>query len=347
MSAKSLNSLPRLEMFLPSKQTVDFEKELHAAMKIPCNTQPEAISESHIRNRKIVKWDEPLKRYPQNIFTFTIGHQVFVGRKLISRLKLLNKLKELNCSLITASMILGISKGFETSCEAITVFYTPLTSGEKLWLFTQLKADPLNNIHHPFVHLDNKGKERCSPPSGWTFSALRAKNLGKGEKNIREATLAWLRNDMSATDCRIVYDPACSTGLFLNTIKQAFPNCVTIGQDLSASMINHARHIIDKAIIGDARSPGVPDTYCDYIFVRFLNSEVVTRAQGYDIFPILLRKLKDNGKLIVFGHTPVLLNIPYLESFYGLHAIKRIALNNVENEEAVFQYYVLRRVHTC
>jgi hypothetical protein len=166
-------------MFLPSKQTVDFEKALHATMQIPCSTQPEAINELDVSNRKIVKWDEPIKHYPQNIFTFTIGHQVFVGRKLISRLKLSNKLKELNCSLITASMILGISKGFETSCEAIVVFYTPLTPGEKLWLFTQLKSDSLNNIHHPFVHLDNTGKERCSPPSGWTFSDLRAKKFRK------------------------------------------------------------------------------------------------------------------------------------------------------------------------
>ncbi|MCU0318260.1 MAG: class I SAM-dependent methyltransferase [Amoebophilaceae bacterium] len=151
---------------------------------------------------------------------------------------------------------------------------------------------------------------------------------------------------MAATDCRVVYDPACSTGLFLNTIKQVFHNCITIGPDLSESMINHARHIVDKAIIGDARSPGVPDAYCDYIFVRFLNSEVVTRAQAYNIFPILLQKLKDSGKLVVFGHTPVLLNIPYLESFYGLNAIKRIALNNIEDEEAIFQYYVLCKVPT-
>lgn len=60
--------------------------------------------------------------------------------------------------------------------------------------------------------------------------------MEEGEKPIRNYTLEWLKQE--ALDKKIVYDHACSTGLFLHTVKSSYPNCVVIGEDLSRQMID-------------------------------------------------------------------------------------------------------------
>ncbi|MGI2298314.1 hypothetical protein ACRRVB_00580 [Candidatus Cardinium hertigii] len=327
------------EMFLPSQKLAQEELKLYEKYSIPSLIQAESFTIKTLLQRNIERWIEPFNRLPQNIFTFQQDGICFFGRKLIAERKLTGHLKELNCSHITPSMLLGILVHFEHSAHAIAAFYHPLTFSEKLNLFSKIAANPMVDIYHPFVWLDpSSHRERSSPKSGWSIDTMRAKNLEEGERPIRSYTLEWLKHE--TMDGKIIYDPACSTGLFLHTIKSSYPYATVIGQDLSQKMVDYASPFVDKVIWGDAAKPGIPENYCDYLFVRFLNAEVVSRKHAYALFPILLSRLKKNGKMIVFGHTPVLLYMPYIECFHNLIAIQRTGY--AVESGSIFQYYILR-----
>jgi SAM-dependent methyltransferase len=326
------------EMFLPSEELFQAELQLYRKMHIPSSVQPEDIVVETICARNIEQWCEQWNKLPQNIFTVWDHNVCFFGRKLVSERKISGYLRELNCSQITPSMLFGIVVNFEHSEKHVTVFYYPLTPSERQSLFSKISINQMVDINHPFVFLDDSRLERISPVNGWSLNPMRADNLAEGEAPLRTYTLKWLHYE--AMDGKIVYDPACSTGLFLHTIKKAYPNCITIGQDLSSEMVAHAAPFLDQAICGDAKEPGVPEEYCDFVFIRFLNSEVVNRKQAYNLFPKLLRCMKKNGKMIVFGHTPVLLNVLYIARLYNLSTLQRIGYN--ADNRSIFQYYMFQ-----
>lgn len=328
------------EMNLASSQQIKSEMDLHNKLYFSPNEYlPKEIDFSLVQQRRSCYHFERFSNFPQNIFFFTLLGKRFIGRKTISPLKIQNKIEELNCSRIQAHMILGMALE-EQMCEnGINVFYAPLKSTEKLFLFNALSDDRLCNITYPYVYLSEENKrERRSPRSGWKLNHLRAKNLGFGEKIIRDYSLQYLSKfDMTN---KIVFDPACSTGEFLHTIKRAFPECKTIGQDLSSEMVDYARKYVDEIHCGNSINSPIPDSSVDFLFLRFLNSEVTTRSQAKQLFENLIKKCKENGYVILFGHTPILL------SYYDLKRadfnIKQTLGYNKKNH-SVFQYYVLKK----
>ncbi|MES1053813.1 hypothetical protein FOA24_33605 [Bacillus thuringiensis] len=68
--------------------------------------------------------------------------------------------------------------------------------------------------------------------------------------------------------------------------------------------------------------------------------EVVTIKQAYDLFEHLIQLLNKEGQIIIFGHTPVLLNIQYVVDKYNLRILRRIGFHN----HSAFQYYILQKL---
>jgi isonocardicin synthase len=326
------------EMFLPDDEQVVREKARYEQIKIPSSQEPEPLALERIKGRKIATHRESLTALPHGIYVFELEGVPYIGRKHISELKLKGELLEMNCSRLMPAMLLGVLISTEVCQDEVAAYFYPLTPGEKLTLHAKLRKQLISGVHFPFAYLDQNKKERSSPPAGWALDRTRAANLGVGETHLRTYTRHFLsRFDMKN---KIVYDPACSTGQFLHSIKSAFPECRTIGQDLSRDMIDYAKDFVDVAICGDALESTVEPNSCDFIFVRFLNSEVVTRSQAYMLFPRILERLKPGGQVIVFGHTPVLLNPAYFDSL-GLKSHQR--LGEEEATGAVFQYFILQK----
>jgi isonocardicin synthase len=283
-------------------------------------------------------WREPVNRFPQNVFLVETGGATFVGRKLMSSFAAAGQLLEPHCSRIVASHLLGRLRSFHTDEDGVSVYYHSLRDSEKRALLARLAADPLADIVFPFAHLVD-GCERCSLLTGWSLDPGRAANLAIGEQHLREFSIALVRQH-GAVD-PVLYDPACATGDFLRALKEAFPRSVTIGQDLSLEMIGYARPRLDRAYCGDAMSPRVADGSADFVFCRFLNSEVVTCRQASALLARLSATVKPGGYLVVFGHTPVLVQASEILACGDFRLVR--TLGATEDRSTVFQYYVARR----
>lgn len=68
--------------------------------------------------------------------------------------------------------------------------------------------------------------------------------LLNGERSQRKISVDLIRSDGMFSP--IIYDPACSTGDFLYSIKAAIPDAIVIGQDLSQDMCAQASQKIDR-----------------------------------------------------------------------------------------------------
>ena len=71
---------------------------------------------------------------------------------------------------------------------------------------------------------------------------------------------------------KVIYDPACSTGEFLEDFKKKFPESYTIGHDLSQEMVNYAKDFVDEACCCNAIDSPLKEKSVDLMFLRFLNS---------------------------------------------------------------------------
>ena len=73
------------------------------------------------------------------------------------------------------------------------------------------------------------------------------------------------------------------------------------------------------------------------MFLRFLNSEVVSTRMAYKILNILIDKVKNKGLIVCFGHTPVLIR---KEEFQKRSLVPIICNGYDKDHNAIFQYYV-------
>ena len=325
------------EMNLPTDNAVAAEIARYERVRIGADVVAAPVSRATLAKRRPRSWHEPFDGLPQNLYLADVEGTVVFGRKLISPLKLRGELAELTCCRIDAASIIGVHLSDQVHEDGYTVHHVPVTPAEKLWLFSRIAAAPEVEIVYPFAYLHG-GRERRSPEAGWSVDEHRADNLGVGEEILRRYTTRYLRSrDVTRAT---LYDPACSTGQFLADLKREFPATTTIGQDLSPDMVRLAARRLDRAVHGDAIHPAVDDGSVDYMFVRFLNSEVVTTTAAMALFRALAPKLATDGRMVVFGHTPVLLQ----ESFFrqcGFAAEQCSGSSNHSNY--VFQYYVLRK----
>lgn len=235
-------------------------------------------------------------------------------------------------------MLLGKYIRCQISQEGVEVFYQELSLQERLECFETLKKSRSIDIYYPFVHLNkNTRQEITTPKEGWFITEDRAHLLSIGEHHFRKISIELLARNKEESP--IIYDPACSTGEFLGELKQAFPNAMVIGQDVSEQMCNYAKNRLDKVIHNDSISPGVENNSCDYIFFRFLNAEVVSTSLAKKLFARIMKCLKSGGTAVLFGHTPVLISYPLIRML-GYHIVACNAY--VLDHDALCQYYIIK-----
>lgn len=328
------------EQPLSFDEQLSIEIEIYNELLIKKNIEPSFVSVSEIINREFLYFSDKFYNLPQIIFFIrNFKGQTIVGRKIRSILHIENKINAIHCSRISASMLLGFLKNSTKNKIEFSIEYYPFKPEEKLSVFNELKIDRKIDIYYPFKYYDfYTKKEESTPKEGWDLNPAKVIYLGYGEEHLREYTLSYFKNIINKYV--IIYDPACSTGQFLYTIKQHFPFCKTIGQDLSEQMVNYAKDFIDEIYCGDSINSPLLKNSVDIMILRFLNSEVVTSKYAHKLFVNLLDKVKVGGLIIVFGHTPLLIKPNYF---------KKNKLTILQNNgydtltDSIFQYYILRK----
>lgn len=324
-------------------------KRYHAQRIGPGTIQKTEASWDEIRRRPISRIDVGHFELPQGVFYLNVAMPgspnpvQILGRKVLSDFWVQNKIPELYCSFISADMILGLFVDQRITENKIVVHFFPFDQAEKRYLMNQVMNNSfgLPELIFPYPLLrQTTHEELCSPPQGWEVDDAFDVMLGCGEERIREYTIKFMQS-VKIRNARL-YDPACSTGVFLSTLKKAFPDSYTIGQDLSKQMANISRQRVDEVHCGNAMEPKIEPGSADYCFVRFLNSEVVKSTEAETLLTALLPTVKKGGFIIIFGHTPVLLSSANYRAIPDFEVVQCIA-NAVDNS-GIFQYYVLKRV---
>ena len=311
-------------------------KLLHISKKTPITT----IDNKIILSRTLEIFKDKMYNMPENIFILTGKDMLpIVGRKIRSPLSFSKKINAINCSKITSSMLLGYLESHKQIKNDITVKYFPFTFEEKKSIFDKIIEDRNIDIYYPYNHiLFETGQEEESSPNGWDFAPEKLIYLGYGEKHIREYTLK--RFNSLFRQPIIAYDPACSTGQFLWEIKKKYPSVHTIGHDLSKSMIDYAQQYLDEALVVNAKDSPLKDSSVDIMFLRFLNVEVVSRKMAHVLFDILIKKVKPEGLIVCFGHTPLLIH----KKYFLKKGLKILQANGFEKRsKSIFQYYILQK----
>ena len=295
------------------------------------------IDLNNIFYRKTVIFEDYDYNLPQNIFLLKpYKGKIIVGRKIRSILRIENKINAINCSMITAPMLLGFLKKRNLKDRKIKIEYYPFTKEEKKFIFNEIKKNRKIDIYYPYKYRDfYTGKEETSPATGWTFNPEKKEYLGYGEVHFRKFTEEFIKG--LNTEYKIIYDPACSTGEFLSDYKKNFPMSHTIGHDLSKEMIEYAKNYVDESLCCNAINSPLSNNSVDLMFLRFLNSEVVDTKNAYKIFKVLYPKVKKKGLIICFGHTPVLIR----KEMFQRYGLIPIICNGYDKErDAIFQFYV-------
>lgn len=302
---------------------------------------------SAVGQRSLRRLQEPHDRLPQGLFFLTLGDAAarrrLVGRKTLSDKWLENRIPELYCSLIRPDMLLGELLDLRLTDHSVVLFYFPFENGEKLRIFEDIyRTDGVGSeLVFPFPLLKTATrKEFTSPSEGWQVDNAYDDMLSNGEEHVRSYTAQFL-SSLALTKPRL-YDPACSTGIFLSSLKASVPDAYTIGQDLSLQMTNISRERLDEAHHGNALVPKIQLFSADAVFIRFLNSEVVTSTEAEMLLPPLLTTVAVGGVCVVLGHTPVLLSAANFRSLPDFRLERCVAVD-VE-KKGIFQYYILKRM---
>lgn len=323
------------------------EIELYQKRQIDASVQPAIkVDLAEVRQRRPEMYFENFKELPQSIFVLKNGtgsEQVtFVGRRILSHQWIANKIRELHCSLITASMLFGVMVDHRIQEDGIIIYYRPLLPAEKKFIMHDIVERNLKQTElvfpYPALQHINKEEIHC-PDEGWEIDENLALQLGEGEVYLRDYSVQFLKS-LGTEELRL-YDPACSTGQFLYTMKSALPNSYTIGQDLSRFMVQYAVKRVDEIHVGNAIEPKIADDSADVMFVRFINSEVLKAVDARSMIKPLLRSIKKGGYMVIFGHTPVLVSNADLEMQAEVKIIQSVGGD--KKYDGVFQYYVCKK----
>lgn len=323
------DELTKMEQKIYDKQIIKKEHFLHSELDI-----------KEIKSREVDYIIDKIYNLPQTIFYIKFNKIFILGRKIRSQLSIENKINAINCSQITASMILGILKSKKLTGKDVFVEYYPMAEDERLSTFDKIKSDSQLEIIYPFQErlygtnqVEKTGKE------GWSLNPNKVIYLGYGEEHLREYTKSfikpYIKNGLK------IYDPACSTGQFLYELKKAYPVVTILGGDLSKQMTDYASQFLDYCECCNAKDSKLEENSIDIMFLRFLNDQVVSKYQAKQFLPKTLTKVKKGGLVIAFGHTPVLLTKKQFEH-YGLKVESCIGYYQKNN--CIFQYYVVRKL---
>lgn len=326
------------------------EIDLYQQRHIDASVVPEdAVNWNAVCKRRPMRYSERWDELPQSIFLLKSWEmedgslRVLVGRRILSHQWIANKIRELHCSHIRPGMILGVFVDLRIQDDGVVVYYRPLTPSEKKTIMHDIVHKHLQEMElvFPFPALQTEYKtEIHCPDEGWEIDETLALQLGEGEIYLRDFSVEFLKT-LKKNDLYL-YDPACSTGQFLATMKEAFPISYTVGQDLSLQMTMFAGKRVDEVHHGNAADPKIPDNSADVVFVRFINSEVIKAAVARRMIYPLVRVLKKGGHIVIFGHTPVLVSSADLLMDIGLDVLQ--CIGGDPKWDGVFQYYVCKKI---
>jgi hypothetical protein len=275
---------------------------------------------------------------PQTIFVIEKQGITYVGRKLLSQRWVSGEISELFCSAISPEMVLGRLVSSRVCEDRVMVYYEPVLRDEiDQDLFSNF--DPRMELRYPFPYISKTSHtEPVSPDTGWEYESQLHDQLKRGENFLRAYSQEVLRDLLPASP--VMYDPACSTGDFLAEVASSFTNAYTIGQDLSYEMAEVAASRLDEIYHGDAIDSPVAPASVDVVFLRFLNSEVVNSIRAIELFDSIIDRVRAGGYLVLFGHTPVLLD----EGFLRTHALEIKSCVGKNESDSIFQFYLLRKI---
>jgi len=282
---------------------------------------------------------EPLGAGLNQVFILRCRGRDWVGRKTLQR----DERERLRSdSRIGSWMLLGPLGQSHWGDEGLLLDYQAIRRIDKVTVFVDALEDPDSEIHFPFPALERDGREFVCPQDHWAFTDALARELDDGEAHLRHHCCRLLRSWLKPG--AIIHDPACSTGTFIHHLAQALPGSHCIGSDRSPSMIEAARSRYGRSVefrLADAASAELVVDHCDVLVLRFLNAEVMTRAEAERLLRRLVSTLVPGGRLIVFGHTPVLPAMRYLAQQCALTLVSSLASCGITGQ--LFQFYVLTR----
>jgi isonocardicin synthase len=276
----------------------------------------------------------PLGPSLNELFVLTIDGVSYLGRKRANA-------QGQTSSCLAPSMLLGRLLSARWMDQGLRCQFSNLSEQASRVLFRQAQGAAQSDIHFPFPLVDDRGQEQISPAAFWDDTERLAGVLDSQETHFRQRCIEYLR--LHVAKDAVIYDPACSTGTFIGALAHALPDAVCIGTDLSARMIEHARHHNPQPNLGfqvaDAQSPVMAAASCDVLVLRFLNAEVMPRQQAVALFHRLIRLIKPGGVIILFGHTPVLFAVPAEAARAGLRVLR--SLGCIPGSDELFQFYLL------
>ncbi|SUY47133.1 Uncharacterised protein [Clostridium putrefaciens] len=246
-------------------------------------------------------------------------------------------------SRITADMLLGIFKEIKIENNKVTATYYPFEQGEKKYAFHRIKEDVNVEVTYPIV-LNQDQETMLKWEDVWEQRSKEkteeqlVKFLSDTEPHLRKYTQKVLRDNQKVSFK--IYDPACSTGKFLEYVKEKFNGAYTIGHDMDENMVRMSKDKVDESACCNAFDSAISQESVDILVLRFLNYAVVNRLEAKELFEKLISTVRNGGMIICFGHTPVLLNTSLFESF-GVKVIGKIGYD--QSTDSIFQYYVMER----
>jgi isonocardicin synthase len=292
---------------------------------------------SAVRTRPPQRLDEPLERRPYDLFVTHVSDLKWIGRKMPTAVEPGGR--PIRGCLVEARMISGLLEQVQVSASGVRAYFRPLKGDERDQVFAALTSSRQNEIYYPFTRVRSPLRESVSPPRYWVATPELVSELDGGEAPLRRHAASILRR--YGVGGGRIFDPACSTGAFLESIKGAFEGVWTIGQDLSESMLGIARDHVDEVHGGDSICPAVEPESIDVLVLRHLNFNVVTAQRAHELFDATVASVAKGGLVLVLGHTPVLVASPYFEQ-YGFSVLERHGVTG--SGDAAFQFYVLRRL---
>ncbi|GBG37200.1 class I SAM-dependent methyltransferase [Mycobacterium montefiorense] len=235
-------------------------------------------------------------------------------------------------------MIAGIYLGSQVDNCGVTFHYRAAHKAERLNIFRG--ADPLaTEIIFPYPLLDNAGNEYVSPSGEWDENLTLINGLDADELHLREHGFNLAEKFLVPGS--VIYDPACSTGTYLGSLSRYFPNCNFIGSDRSFAMTQRAAEKIPRVFVADAGNAPIANGSIDLLILRFLNAEVMPRTIAGDLFIQLSNLVSPRGRIFMFGHTPLLLDVSSAAHAANLQIESQIGVE--PRSAGIFQFYQLGR----
>ena len=276
---------------------------------------------------------DPVNRHM--LFLLTVDSQIYAGIRQILADPAARTAKY---SLIQHDMLLGRYHSFYHHENGISAYYWPLADEQKAIVLQRAMKAPLSTLIFPYAFMDEGQKELVSPAEYWNVSEADVAYLDAGEEHLRAHT-ADILGRLCLPPEAIVYDPACSTGCLLASIKEAHPQLRVVGADVSSHMVAISSKRIKEVsclkpldLIEGAKT-------CDVLVLRFLNSEVMKREEAEDYFVKFMEALRPGAYVIMFGYTAVSINVLYLAPRCGIEVERAIG----HDDEHIFEYYVLKK----